>query len=147
MAVRLSPTESRILELLPIMETKQVAAQLRIEEGTVYQYLKRIRSKYRQARDFVNMMDGRYRTKPSLRRYLYVKEFTAKGGVVVIHEAAPVMDSQAVQESANQATAEAIGVPVRKVTAVRKSAPKKRTTKGRKHVAKSRARKGKKAKR
>jgi predicted ArsR family transcriptional regulator len=73
--VKLSKTQQKVLELLPLMEISQVAKQMEISDNTVYQHLKAIRKKYREARGFVNLMDSKYRSKSRLRQYLWTKEF------------------------------------------------------------------------
>lgn len=74
MTIRYSPMEEKVIERLAVMTPDQIAKQLGIEVNTVYTYLKRARRKYKQARTFVNMVDGKYRSRENYRKYLWLKD-------------------------------------------------------------------------
>jgi hypothetical protein len=51
---------------------KEIAKEDHIVGSSVYNMLEQLRRKYREARQFVNLFDSKYRKEPKLRKYLWV---------------------------------------------------------------------------
>jgi FixJ family two-component response regulator len=72
-ATSLSPQEKQILDQLLVSEPYVIAKNLGITDSTVYQHIKGVRRKYKNARAFVNLIESKYRSR-GLGKYLWIKD-------------------------------------------------------------------------
>jgi FixJ family two-component response regulator len=72
-ATSLSKMEEEILNQLLVSEPKVIAKALNISRSTVDGHIRNVRTKYKNAKRFSNMMDSRYRSR-GLSKYIWVKD-------------------------------------------------------------------------
>lgn len=71
---KLSPIEQKVLDQVGMIEPKIVADHLGISESTVRVVLYRIRKKYKDARNFINMIENKRKQYPGLNKYMRTRE-------------------------------------------------------------------------